>query len=124
MPLPSLSSPDSFFFVSSLGKHLVAGTILCWFKKILQECKMSYLGSRKGPCVHSIRHTFAVHSLIKMTESGIDIYCALPVLSVFLGHKTISGTEQYVRLTQEMYPEVIKMEQSITSFVFPKTTLI
>lgn len=54
-----------------------------------------------------------------MVKSGEDIYCALPILSVFLGHKTIAGTEKYVRMTQEIFPEIIKMENHLTSFVFP-----
>jgi integrase len=60
-----------------------------------------------------------VHSLISQVRNGADIYCVLPVLSVFLGHKSLSGTERYVRLTQEMYPDIIKSEQSVSSFVFP-----
>ena len=37
----------------------------------------------------------------------------------FLGHKKLSDTETYVRLTQEMYPDVLKLESSITSFLYP-----
>jgi hypothetical protein len=58
-----------------------------------------------------------------MVHSGIDIYCALPVLSVFLGHQKIESTEYYLRLTREMYPEIIKMEQSIISLIFPEINL-
>ena len=35
-------------------------------------------------------------------------YVALPVLSAYLGHKTIFATEQYVRLTMSMYPYIEK----------------
>ena len=31
---------------------------------------------------------------------------ALPVLSTYLGHKTIYATERYVRLTMELYPYI------------------
>jgi integrase len=119
MPLQKVIASDSFFFISPLGKPLVACTVLSRFKRILRECGIPYQGRQKGPRIHDFRHTCAVHSLMKMVRAGMDIYCALPVLSVFLGHKTIKGTEQYVRLTQEMYPEIIKMEQSVISFVFP-----
>jgi len=60
-----------------------------------------------------------VHSFEKMVKSGVDIYCALPILSTFLGHKTIKGTEKYVRMVQEIYPDIIGMENPVTSFVFP-----
>ena len=68
---------------------------------------------------HCGRHTFAVHSLMRQVRNGADIYCTLPILSVFLGHKKLSDTETYVRLTQEMYPDVLKLESSITSFLYP-----
>ena len=119
MPLPGVSAAEGFFFVSPLGKPLVSCTVYKQFKKVLKECSIPHSGEHKGPRVHDIRHTCAVHSLMNMIKNGVDIYCALPVLSVFLGHKTIKGTEQYVRLTHEMYPEIVKMQQSLTSFVFP-----
>ena len=119
MPLPDVSAAESFFFVSPLGKPLVICTVYHRFRKILKECSIPHSGKHQGPRVHDIRHTCAVHSLINMIKNGIDVYCALPVLSVFLGHKTIRGTEGYIRLTQEMYPEVVKMQQTISSFVFP-----
>ncbi len=124
MPIQGVSAPNSFLFVSTIGKPLNQSSVYSWFKRVLKECGIPHLGKKQGPHVHSIRHTAAVHSLIKQVGDGVDIYCALPILSVFLGHKTISGTEKYVRLTQEMYPEVIKMERSITSFVFPNNPKI
>ena len=124
MPIQGISAPKSFFFVSTTGKPTHQCSVYNWFNKILKECGIPHLGNKHGPRIHDIRHTCAVHSLIKQIGEGIDIYCALPILSVFLGHKTIKGTEKYVRLTQEMYPEVIKMEQSITSFIFPNNPKI
>lgn len=57
--------------------------------------------------------------MMRQVRNGADIYCTLPILSVFLGHKKLSDTETYVRLTQEMYPDVLKLESSITSFLYP-----
>ena len=48
------------------------------------EMRISHLGHNQGPRLHDIRHTFAVHSLQHMVESGLDIYTALPILSVLL----------------------------------------
>lgn len=124
IPIKEISAPKRFFFVSTIGNPLHHTSIYNWFKKILKECSIPHLGNKHGPRIHDIRHTCAVHSLIKLVGDGVDIYCALPILSVFLGHKTIAGTESYVRLTQEMYPEIIKMEQSITSFIFPNNPKI
>lgn len=124
MPLEDTANPDSFFFISPAGHPLIDKSVYNWFRVILRKCGIPHLGNKMGPRVHDFRHTCAVHSLMKQVRSGIDIYCALPVLSVFLGHRQIRGTEKYIRLTQEMYPEIIKLEQSLTSFVFPSQPVI
>jgi hypothetical protein len=41
-----------------------------------------------------------------MVDSGLDMYVALPILSAYLGHKSISATEQYARLTMSMFPYI------------------
>jgi len=119
MPVEGLADKESFFFVSAIGKPFTKGTAYSWFKKILKQCGIPHIGKQQGPRVHDVRHTSAVHSLEKMVKVGVDIYCALPILSVFLGHKTIKGTEKYVRMVQEIYPDIIEMENPVTSFVFP-----
>jgi len=68
--------------------------------------------------VHEIRHSAAVHSLIKLTQEGVDIYCSLPLLARFMGHRKVLDTETYVRLTQEMYPEVLEMNAEVTDQIY------
>jgi integrase len=119
LPLQGIDTPDGFFFISPSGQALNKGNVYMWFRKVLKKCGIPHIGKHHGPRVHDLRGTCAVHSLMNQVKAGADIYCVLPVLSVFLGHKSLSGTERYIRLTQEMYPDVIKLEQSISSFVFP-----
>ena len=119
MPIEGLTDKESFFFVSAIGKPFTKSTAYNWFKKILRQCGIPHIGKQQGPRVHDVRHTSAVHSFEKMVKSGVDIYCALPILSTFLGHKTIKGTEKYVRMVQEIYPDIIGMQNPVTSFVFP-----
>lgn len=74
-----------------------------------------------SPCIfHDLRHTFAVHSLAKMAEEGMDLYCSLPILSTYLGHQSLRATNNYVRLTSEMYPELIRKIDIIGFDIFPK----
>ncbi len=120
IPLQNTNAPESYFFISPSGHPLNKLNVYSWFKKILKKCGIPHVGKNRGPRVHDLRHTCAVHSLREQVKAGADIYCVLPVLSVFLGHRTLAGTEHYVRLTQDMYPDIIKMEQSIASFVFPQ----
>jgi integrase len=87
---------------------------------VLAEVGISHLGGGKGPRVHDLRHTFAVHSLIKMSREGIDLYYSLPVLSEYMGHKSLESTDTYVRLTSEMFPEVMEDVNAVTAYVFPE----
>jgi integrase len=124
MPLVNMEDRDSTFFIAPDGSALSNSAIGTWFRKILKQCGIPYIGGNHGPRIHDIRHTCAVHSLMAQVRSGADIYCVLPILSTFLGHKTLAGTERYVRLTQEMYPDIVQMEESISSYVFPSLSLI
>ena len=36
-----------------------------------------------------------------------DITAALPVLSRYLGHNGLSGTQKYLQLTAQMYPDIV-----------------
>jgi len=121
MPLPSINDDNGFFFISPSGTYCRAGSVYNWFRKVLAESGIPHIGNHKGPRVHDLMHSFSVHSLVKMAKSGLDLYCSLPLLSTFLGHKSIGATEQYVRLTAEMYPELLKDEKGICAYVFPKT---
>jgi integrase/recombinase XerD len=55
-----------------------------------------------------------------MHDEGMDIYCSLPLLSTYLGHASIAATEKYVRLTQDIFPEVVAAISNLSSFVIPE----
>lgn len=92
-------------------------------KQFMKEANIFTDGS-VGPRVHDLRHTFSVHSLEKMVADGQDIYCALPVLSTYLGHRGIESTEGYLRLTQEAYAGIINLMSPLYESVFPEVTSI
>ncbi len=119
MPIKNIDHKESPFFVSHTGKRIRKSVAYTWFRKILKLCNILFIGGNHGPRVHDLRHTFAVHTLMKQVKSGKDMYCLLPILSVFMGHKTLMGTESYVRLTSEMFPELNLQVGSISSYVFP-----
>ena len=118
IPVIDITNPDSHFFVSASGKRCSRRTVLTYFHRIIEECGISRRNDHRGPMVHEIRHSAAVHSLIKLTQDGVDLYCSLPLLATFLGHKKVMDTETYVRLTQEVYPDVLKMNAEVTDQVY------
>lgn len=120
MPFKNVESPNSFFFIKTDGTFCNAPSVYQWFRKLQKACGIPYLGNHHGPRVHDLRHTFAVHSLVQMARNGQDLYSSLPVISACLGHKSLTATEQYIRLTAEMYPELITQITPICGFVYPK----
>jgi integrase len=110
---------DVFYFTHKDGRKINKDTVYRWFRKILWSAGISHGGPSKGPRVHDFRHTFAVYSLKAMVDKGMDVYCALPFLSTYLGHSSVSATSQYVRLTQDRFPEVVEKASAIAAFVIP-----
>lgn len=120
LPVEGVSNPDRHLFVSGLGKPFSKNTPYTFFKKILEKCGIHHRGKNEGPRVHDLRHTFAVHTLHRMSSEDVDLYAGLPVLSVLLGHASIRETEWYLRLTREFYPEIIDKMSATTGGVFPE----
>lgn len=117
IPVENLNSPDGFLFVSSLGRPIRRNIVLRYFHNISQVAGVPYIGNYQGPRIHDIRHTACVHSMRKLVADGMDIYCSLPMLSVFMGHKKVLDTEYYLRLTADMYPEVLQLDSSVSANV-------
>lgn len=120
MPVAGISEPKHAFFVKADGTAFNAGAVYQFFRKLLDQCGIPFKGNHHGPRVHDLRHTFAVHSLVQMDHNGVDLYTGLPILSACLGHHSLSSTEQYVRLTYAMYPELQRQCSPINAFVYPK----
>ena len=117
--LPVPQSENSPFFTSLNGSACMQHTFYRYFRIVLKAAGIPYIGNCHGPRIHDLRHSFAVASLVKMAESGVDLYTSLPVLSTYLGHKSLSSTNTYVRLTAEMYPRLLKDVDMVCLNVFP-----
>ena len=118
--LDLVQKPDDYFFVKRNGHKCGAKTIYEWFRKVLRDAGIPHGGKGLGPRLHDLRHTFAVHSMAKMAEAGLDLYYSLPVLSEYLGHQSLEATDKYVRLTSEMYPGLLNDADTICSYAFPE----
>jgi len=108
------------FFIRRNGQKCNSKAVYDWFRRILWEAGISHGGRQVGPCLHSFRHTFSVHSLAAMAESGLDLYYSLPILSEYLGHLSLEATEKYVRMTSDRYPGILSDVREICGFVFPE----
>lgn len=114
---------DGYFFPAPdkgrYNRHVIYKT----FKDLLKEASVVRIGYASGPRLHDLRHTFAVHSLEKMVGQGTDIYCSLPILCTYLGHKGIESTEKYLRLTKQSFSNVTGPLENLYKNVFPGVNL-
>ncbi len=114
------SADTDFFFPNRRKERMSSNGCYAKFRSILWESGISHGGRGKGPRLHDLRHTFAVHSLDAMARRGIDIYSALPILGTYLGHTKLTTTGQYLRLTPELYPDIVEAINLTCGTIFPE----
>jgi integrase len=54
------------------------------------------------PRVHDLRHTYAVHALLRWYHDGADVQAKLPILSTSMGHVSIASTAHYLALLEPL----------------------
>ena len=113
-----LLSEDDYIFTNARGKRLDDTTVYEKHRSFLKEAGIAYRGNGEGPRIHDWRHHMAVKSFKRLSDAGMDLYVALPILSAYLGHKTIYATEHYVRLTMQIYPSIEKKFSPIVDRIF------
>ncbi|KAA6320283.1 hypothetical protein EZS27_029925, partial [termite gut metagenome] len=120
MPIKDIAASGNCFFIKPDGYPSTPRAIYESFRILLRKCGIPFTGNHQGPRLHDLRHTMAVHSLEQMARNGMDLYASMPIISTCLGHKSLSATEQYVRLTYEIYPELTEQCSAVAAFVYPK----
>lgn len=101
-----LLKDEDYIFSNINGGQINPKTVYDNHRKFLSKSDIPYLGDNAGPRIHDWRHHMAVYAFKQMIDSGLDMYVALPILSTYLGHKTIYATERYVRLTMQIFPYI------------------
>ena len=112
--------PEAFFFPSPHGGPLCLRTVYSWFRKLLLQCGIPHAGRGKGPRVHDLRHGFAVHTLLRWYQEGADLEAKLPLLATYLGHRSLAGTQHYLHLTAELFPEITVRTNAAFGDVIPR----
>jgi len=110
---------EGYFYPSRDAGKYHRTPVYVKFKQFMKLAGIFPEGS-VGPRVHDIRHSYAVHALEKMINDGQDVYCTLPILSTYLGHRGIESTEKYLRLTKEAYGSIIDSIAPLYTDVFPE----
>ena len=100
-PLPA--GNDSAFLAHRDGTPLSRYTIQKFFVRVRIAAGIHATdGTRLSPCLHSLRHSFAVHRVTSWYRQGADVQRLLPVLSTYLGHSNLAGTQIYLSMTPDL----------------------
>ncbi|MFC1782693.1 tyrosine-type recombinase/integrase [Planctomycetota bacterium] len=89
-------------FINQYRTRLGDGAVYLHFDMLLKQCGI-YKSRKRGPRIHDLRHTFAVHRLLEWYRDGEDINVRLPALATYMGHVEISSTQVYLQATPELY---------------------
>jgi integrase/recombinase XerD len=116
-----LLGEDDFIFSNRRGSALRCDWLEEIHNRLLYMAGIpsaSASGSMKR--LHDWRHTHAVGAFKQMVERGYDMYVALPILSAYMGHISITATERYLRLAVNLYPYLQKKFDAALEDVFGK----
>ena len=113
------SDKSAYLFPSPNGQAITHGNAYKNFRRFLWQARISHGGWGKGPRLHDIRHTFAVHCLRQWVMQGRDLAAYLPVLKTYLGHDSFRDTSHYLRLTAEVYPDITAKVEQAFGYIIP-----
>lgn len=71
------------------------------YRRLLAHCGIRGR-TGPGPCLHDIRHSFAVNRLLAWYRQGRDVNALLPALATYMGHVDIGSTQVYLHATAEL----------------------
>jgi integrase len=114
---PAPQPGDYLFYSRSPGKPISQPAIYVRFRGYLADAGIPHFAG--GPHPHSLRHGFAVANLRRWAAAGADLAVMMPYLACYMGHADLRGTQYYLRLTADAYPEVIARAQVRFGYVIP-----
>jgi integrase/recombinase XerD len=113
-------APDAVFFPAPHGGVYSQHAPYTTFRWMLRAAKISHGGRGQGPRVHDLRHTFAVRRLEAWYREGADLGTKLPVLSTYLGHESIAGSQRYLQLTVSLHPDLSSVLEQQYGALIPR----
>ncbi len=114
---PAPGHGDYVFYARATDRPINQATIYTRFRGYLADAGIPHFAG--GPHPHSLRHGFAVANLRRWAACGADLAVMLPYLACYMGHADLRGTQYYLRLTADAYPEVMAKAQIRFGYVIP-----
>src|ERR1022692_3964480 len=114
---PAPEHSDYVFYSRAAGRPINQATVYIRFRGYLADAGIPHFTG--GPHPHSLRHGFAVANLRRWAADNADLAVMLPYLACYMGHADLRGTQYYLRLTADAYPEVMAKAQIRFGYVIP-----
>lgn len=111
------SKDTDYLFPTIKGNRMDQSTVYRRFRDYLQRVGISHTNA--GPRVHDLRHNYAVKCLKYWVLAGEELTNMLPYLAAYMGHSDFRGTQYYLRLTADLYPDVIRRTEADFEDVIP-----
>jgi integrase len=95
---------SSYLLVSMKQKRMEDEAVRRVFHRAVKDIGLNYprrvIGTTNfsSPSPHSLRHAFAVNTLKAIKKRGKSPQSALPVLAVYMGHKSYENTVRYLKV--------------------------
>jgi len=115
---PQPEPAHHLFHTGDPSKPADKSTIYNRFRRYLADADIPHFAP-SGPHIHSLRHGFAVANLRRWAADGSDLAVMLPYLSAYMGHADLRGTQYYLQLTADAYPQVAAIAQARFGYVIP-----
>ena len=97
--------PSSPVFSFTARGAVNPGTVSQTFHTLVPRLGLTVPPGCSQPCLHQLRHSFAVGTLLRWYRSGVDPGAGLLKLATFMGHVDISSTAVYLTMTHSLLLE-------------------
>ena len=93
-------------FISIQGEPLRYKNVGATFRTIIRAIRLTASAGRRGPTIHSLRHSFAVKALEACPANRDQITKHMLALSTYLGHGSVAATYWYLQATPNLMMDI------------------
>jgi integrase len=99
---PRSAASTKAVFVSVRGARLGTHTAQETFRELLRRAGVKPRSAACRPCLHALRHSFAVNTILDAYRTGADAGHRLALLSTYMGHVDPANTYWYLQAAPEL----------------------
>jgi site-specific recombinase XerD len=114
--------PDEPLFSFRHRRPLRPETISQVFHHLLPGIELTVPPGTALPCLHCLRHSFAVQTLLRWYRSGIDPGQRLFHLSTFMGHSDPASTSWYLTITDDLFAEASRRFERLVGSIIQEVS--